>query len=227
MFLSEVNCCKKMLLLLKWWNSLCCVLFSSWLMFLFIVCVQQQIQYLPIIWIPSYAMEFAVVWGVCAEIRVQKRENEVNAQKQISKKKSPQKLKINAFLQLFHQRNQTVVVWPVRSFIYQLCVWSPQQFVHNRKMAEQFWLQDCSAHFLFKTCSPKREIDNVWHGVAVERFLAAELPCLQQSERFTSHQPSIEPGWHRAGAKAIFGQVAGMEPAERGGEITVPTPKCI
>lgn len=33
--------------------------------------------------------------------------------------------------------------------------------------------------------------------------------------------------WRRAGAKAIFGQVAGMEPVERGVEITVPVPKCI
>lgn len=104
MFLSEFNCCHKMLRHLKWWNSLCCALFSACLMSLFIVCVQQQIS------LPTVRN---LLWSeaLCRNPSP-KVENEVNAQKQISIKKKPTKLNNNAFLQLVHHVNQTVVVWP-------------------------------------------------------------------------------------------------------------------
>lgn len=218
MFLLEFNCCHKMLRLLKWWNSLRRALFCSCLVLLVIMCEKQH---------PSLPMVRNLLWseGLCRNPSPKVEVREMHKSKYPPKK--PIKLKNSAFLQLVDQGKQTVVVWPVRSFICQLHHRGPQLFVRNSKTAERFWLQDCSSNFLFKTCLRKREINNVRHWVAAEGFLAAKSPRLQQSERFTSRRSSIEPGWRSARAKAIFGQVAGMEPVECGVEITVLTPKCI
>lgn len=196
MFLSEFDCCHKTVQLLKWWNSLHCALFSCCCL----LCASSNKN--PFL---RCGICSGLKWSTPTGIRVQ-RENGLNTQKQghrfffFFESSSEEVICPHRYSETAHSK-RTVVLWPARSFIYQLYV--SGQPVRHRKTEERFWLRDCSVHFLFKTCSPTvREIDNVWHRAAKGGFLPAESPRLQQSERFTSRRPSIEPGWSRAGAKA-------------------------
>lgn len=151
MFLSEFNCCQKMLWLLKWWNSLRRALFCSCLMLLVIVRVQQQIS-LPtvqnLLWSVQESKFKNGKWGKCTKTN-------------IDLKKNPIKVNNNAFCSWFIKWTRQWLCGLYEASYISCTSEAPQQFVRNRKTAERFWLQDYLAHFLFKTCSPKREINNV------------------------------------------------------------------
>lgn len=154
-------------------------------------------------------------------------ENEVNAQQQISIKKK-KALKMKKCFSAVGSPSESGSGCPACAKLHISAVWlrPPAVCSQQKKRENNFGFLFVRLIFYLKLARLRER--SITYDTEVQRkdfWQPSRRVCSSLKD---SHPVGLRSSRADAGpAKAIFSQVAGMKPVERGAEITAPTPKCI